>query len=209
MEDSVPRALLLVWAVTEVALAAPTQDLPLEHRGAADEPQALPDITSNLPAASPDLFIWTDPDGTYRFGMQSDDQWRVETRDANGVVTGRYVYLTPDGQTVDVSYNSGPQGYRATGDAIPGGAAPLDQERPAVAYGALSVAGQQMTMPGGHGVTTYSDSEATAIVTDITEPEDSRLIVYPIVSNVLGSSGLVVGPPTVSDEPVLSAAILA
>ncbi|XP_027232718.2 uncharacterized protein [Penaeus vannamei] len=220
--STVSRALLLLWAVTEATLAAPAQDLPVEHRGAADQPQALPDITSNLPAASPDLFIWTDVDGTYRFGMQAEDQWRVESRDANGVVTGRYVYLTPDGQTVDVSYNSGPQGYRAKGDAIPGGAAPLDQEpqpdetpvtyesddeeKAAVAYGALRVAGQEATMPGGDGVQTYSDSEASAIVTDIVDPE-SRFVVYPIVSNVLGSSELVVGPPIISDQPVFSAAI--
>ncbi|XP_047495082.1 uncharacterized protein LOC125043150 [Penaeus chinensis] len=229
----VSRALLFLWAVTEATLAAPAEDLPLEHRGAVDLPlehrgvanlpQALPDLTSNLPAVSPDLFIWTDVDGTYRFGMQADDQWRVESRDADGIVTGRYVYLTPDGQTVDVSYNSGPQGYRAKGDAIPGGAAPLDQESQpeetpvtyqsdddegeAVAYGALRVAGQEATMPGGNGVQTYSDSEASAIVTDIVEPKATRFVVYPIIANVVGSPGLVVGPPIVSDKPAFSAAI--
>ncbi|CAL4153894.1 unnamed protein product, partial [Meganyctiphanes norvegica] len=60
-----------------------------------------------------------------RFGLQSDDQWRMESRNPDGVVEGRYVYKSPDGQTVDISYNAGPQGFIAEGDAIPGGKAPL------------------------------------------------------------------------------------
>lgn len=75
------RALLFLWAVTEATLAAPAQDLPLEHRGAVDLPlehrgtanKPLPDLTSNLPAVSSDLFIWTDVDGTYRWVARWSD----------------------------------------------------------------------------------------------------------------------------------------
>lgn len=164
---------------------------------------------------------------SFRFAMKGEDQWRVESRDANGNVKGRYVYKTPDGQKVDVSYDAGPQGYRARGDAIPGGAAPLVQEeetvevetptlyqpdedlRVASPYGALRVAGQQATMPSGEGITTFSDSEASAIVTDIVDDQSqSQFVIYPVVTNFLGTKGPVVGPPIVSNKPVLPAAIL-
>ncbi|XP_045131256.1 uncharacterized protein LOC123516161 isoform X1 [Portunus trituberculatus] len=112
---------LAVWAVVGVAWASPVSELRAEHR---ELPQ---DILSGLPVASPDTFSWSKPDGSYRFGMQGDDQWRVESRDPDGTVRGRYVYKTPEGRLVDVSYDSGSQGYRARGEAIPGGAAPLDQ----------------------------------------------------------------------------------
>ncbi|KAK8407084.1 hypothetical protein O3P69_002009 [Scylla paramamosain] len=118
--------------------------------------------------------------------MQGDDQWRVESRDPDGIVRGRYVYKTPEGRLVDVTYDSGPQGYRAKGDAIPGGAAPLDQapledlpvaenlafqgqdqdqhqethdtrDELLVPYGALLLTEVEKTQPSGDGIITFSD----------------------------------------------------
>ncbi|XP_064103597.1 uncharacterized protein LOC135213559 isoform X2 [Macrobrachium nipponense] len=222
-------AAALAWASAMVAWAGPVdvQNLPVEHRGAAFY-DALPDIISSLPSASDDMFIWNGPDGSYRFGMQGADQWRVESRDANGHVEGRYVYKTPDGQTVDVSYGAGPQGYRAKGDAIPGGEAPLyetrdtqtqgetqtqggilaegDPQAQEAPYGALVRAGEEAKFPNGNGVTTYADDESQAIVTDIEPQYAQASAVFPVLT-IRGTDTFLVGPPTVNDEPLLPAAI--
>ncbi|XP_068221273.1 uncharacterized protein [Palaemon carinicauda] len=197
----------LAWASAMVAWAGPVdvQDLEVEHREALHD--APRDITSNLPSASNDMFIWNGPDGSYRFGMQGDDQWRVESRDKNGNVEGRYVYKTPDGQTVDVSYGAGAQGYRAKGDAIPGGEAPLYKTEPEEdAYGALVVSKTDVQYPNGDGVTTYTDGERQAIVTDIEPQYAQASAVFPVVT-LRGTNTALVGPPLVNDAPLLPAAI--
>ncbi|KAK3860827.1 hypothetical protein Pcinc_033147 [Petrolisthes cinctipes] len=132
-----------IWAVvTALWWAAWVEALPLkelleaaqlmpEHRAAIDQQpmSSLPQFVG-LPAATPDFFMWTGSDGSYRFGLQGHDQWRVESRNPEGVVSGRYYYRTPEGKEVDVSYDAGPQGYQARGEAIPGGAAPpIDHQR--------------------------------------------------------------------------------
>lgn len=160
--------------------------------------------------------------------MQGEDQWRVESRDADGEVTGRYVYKTPDGQLVDISYNSGHQGYRAVGDAIPGGAAPpllqdtppkqeqvllksgqdLTNEELDRPYGALSLllAGLQETHPTGQGVFTYTDQDRTAIVIDVYLNEHRPVATFPIALSDRFED-TVVGPPQLDGEPVLPAAL--
>ena len=168
--------------------------------------------------------------------MQGDDQWRVESRDAGGNVQGSYMYKTPEGQVVLVSYESGPQGYRAKGDAIPGGAAPLEQvqqkEQPVTQglaflrqdqqqqalgtrdqssnpYGALLLREIEKTRPSGDGVHTFSDDSNLAVITDIRETENLKRpsAVYPLVF-LPGTSEQLVGPPLVDDEPVLPGVIL-
>ncbi|KAK4300802.1 hypothetical protein Pmani_027018 [Petrolisthes manimaculis] len=101
-----------------------------EHRAASHQQPAssLPQFIG-LPAATPDFFMWTGTDGSYRFGLQGRDQWRVESRNPEGVVSGRYYYRTPEGKEVDVSYDAGPKGYQARGEAIPGGAAPPEHQQ--------------------------------------------------------------------------------
>ncbi|XP_071529803.1 uncharacterized protein [Panulirus ornatus] len=219
----VVRAALFIWTVVGCLRASPVSELKAEHRS---EPL---DILSDLPVVSADMFIWSSPDGSYRFGMQGDDQWRVESRDADGSVEGHYYYKTPEGEVVDISYAAGEQGYHARGDAIPGGAAPLQQDgtpvKPPVllklgqeqleeglasAYGALLLAGMENTLPSGNGVTTYSDDKNSAIVTDVQLhlPEERPVAVFPIVT-IPGSVEQVAGPPLVNEEPVLPAAILA
>lgn len=206
------------WVSVTAVWAAPSnvQDLKVEHR------EDSLDISSNLPSATNDMFMWNGPDGSYRFGMQGQDQWRVESRDANGEVTGRYVYRTPDGQTVDIFYGAGTQGYRAIGDAIPGGAAPLTQDvgdqrisdesilspvwGPDPAYGALLKAGQETQFPNGDGVTTYTDNDAGAIITDVKPQYLSSFAVYPVL-NIPGTNAILLGPPLVNDEPLQPAAI--
>lgn len=89
-------------------------------------------------------------------------------------MSGRYYFRTPEGKEVDVSYDAGPKGYQARGEAIPGGAAPpLDQQeeqgaapvqqegdvRPQLQrgegfsspYGALLLTDVQETRPVGEG----------------------------------------------------------
>ncbi|XP_063860458.1 uncharacterized protein LOC135100872 isoform X3 [Scylla paramamosain] len=222
---------LAVWAALGVAWASPVSELRAEHR---ELPQ---DILSGLPVASPDTFSWSKPDGSYRFGMQGDDQWRVESRDPDGIVRGRYVYKTPEGRLVDVTYDSGPQGYRAKGDAIPGGAAPLDQapledlpvaenlafqgqdqdqhqethdtrDELLVPYGALLLTEVEKTQPSGDGIITFSDDSTLAIITDI-QHNDTPQRPSAVFPLVFlsDSSDQVVGPPLVNDEPVLPGAI--
>lgn len=168
--------------------------------------------------------------------MQGDDQWRVESRDADGTVRGRYVFKTPEGRVVDVSYDSGTQGYRARGDAIPGGAAPLtqtqqtddfvaqdlgllrqDQQQQEIGtaddfskpYGALSLREVEKTLPSGDGVYTFSDDNTLAIITDVRENKAPKkpAAVFPLVF-IPGSSEQLIGPPTLDGQPVLPGAIL-
>lgn len=168
--------------------------------------------------------------------MQGDNQWRVESRDTDGTVRGRYVYKTPEGKVVDVSYDAGPRGYRARGDSIPGGAAPLthaqhsddsvaqdlgtlrleqhqqeigsidDYSKP---YGALLLREVEKTRPSGDGVVTFSDDNTLAIITDVHESKSPRrpAAVFPLVF-IPESSEQLFGPPTLDGQPVLSGTIL-
>ncbi|KAG7160586.1 putative Insect cuticle protein domain-containing protein 12, partial [Homarus americanus] len=225
----------VVWAavITGAAVwASPADDLRPEHRS---EPYI--DL-ADLPVASNNMFIWNNPDGSYRFGMQGNDQWRVESRDPDGTVKGRYFYRTPEGREVDVSYDSGRQGYRARGQAIPGGAAPLQQEditqeddqveqqillklaqqpqqpqlqedeKIASPYGALLLSDVEETFPSGDGITTYSDTENMAIITDVQlqHLQEAPEAVFPVIL-IPGTSDVLSGPPHVNDNPVLPAAI--
>lgn len=168
--------------------------------------------------------------------MQGDDQWRVEARDADGTVRGRYMFKTPEGRVVDVTYDSGPQGYRARGDAIPGGAAPLvqtqhtddfmvedlgllrqEQQQEEIdtsddfskPYGALLLREVEKTHPSGDGVHTFSDVNTLAIVTDVGKNRAPKkpAAVFPLVS-IPGSSEQLIGPPTLDGQLVLPGAIL-
>lgn len=208
----------VVWAGLRMARAASLGQLPVKHRAAPL------DILSGLPVATPDMFMWTSPDGSYRFGLQGTDQWRVESRSPDGTVKGRYFYRTPEGKTVDVSYDAGPQGYRARGDAIPGGAAPplhqqrqLQQqqhqqqqqdERVNNAFGALLLTDVKETLPFGEGISTFVDDNTLAIVTDVKLHQAPRrpTIVFPIAF-LPGSHNEVAGPPLIDNMPVLPGAI--
>ncbi|XP_076052727.1 uncharacterized protein LOC143032147 [Oratosquilla oratoria] len=193
-------ALILVAAAPLLVQAFPSEDvrskdLKLEHRTAED---VRLDIVSDLPAATDDMFIWRGPNGTYKFGMQTPDQWRVESRDSDGNVKGHYSYKTPEGEMVDVSYTSGADGYRAEGDAIPGGVAghsakpvvkfslPVEkstlevenfspdmeqaqEDEDVIPYGALRKAGERLTLPNGPGVSTVEDNDIQVIVTEVKE----------------------------------------
>lgn len=168
--------------------------------------------------------------------MQGDNQWRVESRDADGTVRGRYVYKTPEGRVVDVSYDSGTQGYRARGAAIPGGAAPLeqvqhtadsvaqnlgslrqDQQQQEIGttddflepYGALLLREVEKTRPSGDGVFTFADDNTVAIITDVRESKIPRkpAAVFPLVI-IPGSAEQLSGPPTLNGQPVLPGTIL-
>jgi len=59
--------------------------------------------------------------GAYNFGFNTGDgQYRQETKDHAGNVIGRYGYIAPDGQRIDMAYTSnGITGYNAVGNAIP------------------------------------------------------------------------------------------
>ncbi|XP_069939299.1 uncharacterized protein [Cherax quadricarinatus] len=219
-----------LWVAGEDDLR-PEDDLPAEHRAGGHHT----DLLSDLPFASSDTFVWNAGNGSYRFGMQGDNQWRVESRDSDGTVKGRYFYRTPEGQVVDITYDAGQQGYRARGDAIPGGAAPLHhQETPPMViqqgietpgevvptdkeliagevvdpYGALLYYGMEETLPSGDGVITYSDPENLAIVTEVkSRPrQEAPVAVFPVVA-LPGFTDHLAGPPLVNDFPVLPVAI--
>ncbi|XP_018016649.1 uncharacterized protein LOC108673348 [Hyalella azteca] len=79
-------------------------NLAAEHRNTEDDLPRFP-----TPEASDNSFLWKTGAGAYRFGLRAPDQWRVETRDAEGSVRGQYFYVTPDGGRVSMHYNAGPQ----------------------------------------------------------------------------------------------------
>lgn len=231
-------AVLAIWAAAGGVWASTVEDLRAEHRAIdlpVDRVVDLPaehrahdftDLLSKLPIATSNMFIWNHPDGSYRFGMQGDDQWRVESRDADGTVKGRYSYQTPEGQVVDITYDAGPQGYRARGGAIPGGASLLQQQTPEESplvptrysqqsggelsdyYGALLYVDVEKTLPSGDGVTTFADDDNVAIVTDVRlqQLQEGPVAVFP-VGFLPGSTLQLAGPPFVNDSPVQPAAI--
>jgi len=66
-------------------------------------------------------------DGSYTFGFEADDgTFKVETRDVDGNVKGKYGYLDDSGVLKTVEYNAGKtEGFTAAGDHLPEPVAPL------------------------------------------------------------------------------------
>uniref|UniRef100_T1JKT7 Uncharacterized protein n=1 Tax=Strigamia maritima TaxID=126957 RepID=T1JKT7_STRMM len=77
-------------------------------------------------------------DGSYNFAYQTKDgQTRAETTGADGAVRGSYVYTSPEGQEVKVSYTADKNGFHADSDAIPRAPSPVPaaaQAAPASQY---------------------------------------------------------------------------
>ncbi|KAF7266995.1 uncharacterized protein LOC143202018 [Rhynchophorus ferrugineus] len=80
-----------------------------------------------LSLAEPSSYNIYEPNGpgTYAFGYEIDDpetenlQFRDEERHANGTVTGRYGWMSPDGKIVIAEYISDKNGYRAKVETLP------------------------------------------------------------------------------------------
>ncbi|KAL7647205.1 UNVERIFIED_CONTAM: hypothetical protein RMT77_002463 [Armadillidium vulgare] len=115
-----------------------------------------------FPSATQDSFQWFTDRGTFRFGMQGKDQWRIERRYPDGRVFVRFAYRTPEGEVVDNSFTRGKlsefdrkeSGIQGTGeyeeyspyDLLPQENVKLyGQEETAKPYGALSDAFQGET----------------------------------------------------------------
>merc|ERR1712179_303088 len=66
-------------------------------------------------------------DGSYTFGYEAaDGTFKVETRDIDGNVKGKYGYLDDNGVLKTVEYNAGKsEGFTAQGDHLPEPVAPL------------------------------------------------------------------------------------
>lgn len=59
-------------------------------------------------------------DGSYTYGFEAaDGSFKVETRDKEGNVLGKYGYLDETGQVKTVEYTSGRVGHQARGEHLP------------------------------------------------------------------------------------------
>lgn len=114
-------ALVLLLAITSSEAQFQQQE-PLES-GAIDPAQQQQQVA---PEVKPHVSILKqisqiNKDGSYTYGFEaSDGSFRVETRDVNGHVKGRYGYIDEFGEVKAVAYESGTkQGFAPRGQHLP------------------------------------------------------------------------------------------
>lgn len=60
------------------------------------------------------------PDGSYAFAYETSNGIAAQESGIGGEqATGGFKWISPEGQTIDIQYTAGPNGYVPTGDAIP------------------------------------------------------------------------------------------
>lgn len=70
--------------------------------------------------ARPDhVAVTQDTAGNYKLVYELENIARNEQRNPDGTLTGTYSYIDPNGQTQQISYNSGAHGFVASGSGIP------------------------------------------------------------------------------------------
>lgn len=70
-------------------------------------------------------------DGSYTYGFEAaDGTFKIETRDVNGNVKGKYGYVDANGDLKTVEYSAGKPGFEAKGDHLPEQPTPALPEGP-------------------------------------------------------------------------------
>lgn len=60
------------------------------------------------------------PDGSYAYAYETSNGIAAQEAGVGGEqATGNFKWLSPEGQTIDIQYTAGPNGYVPAGDALP------------------------------------------------------------------------------------------
>lgn len=111
---------IILSCILATAFATGTYVAPL-----AASVHAAPAVVSVAPVAleSPathSQYHAQDTLGQYSYGYATaDGQTKVETKNFDGTVTGKYSYFDPEGKQVELSYIADKDGFRAAGDHLP------------------------------------------------------------------------------------------
>jgi len=168
----------------------------------APQAPAAPGTASAVPAASAvapvNILRTTAPDGSQGFSFQSaDGVQRDESRGADGSVRGRYSYIDPSGRPITVNYIADAQGFRATGDHLPG--TPL---APQVAPVAQSIApAQQVHTLGATRQLSPANTVAFSGVPQVLTWNPLQSIAQPTIVGAPASTGRIGSPIVLTSSP--------